>query len=136
MYEKNYFFFFYLQWILSYIEMKQPWVYMCSPSRTPLPSPSPPAPSRFSHCTRSEKQKTYTIISFRSKNAQFSYKQKTRISTKSTGNSVPSKGITQKIRKHLLQNLFLRANLGKSCLSNCQIQNTVTLVTMLYIISL
>ena len=26
--------------------MKQPWVYMSSPSRSPLPPPSPPAPSR------------------------------------------------------------------------------------------
>ena len=42
------FFFFFLQWILSYIEMKQPWVYMCSPSRWSLPPPSPPSPSRFS----------------------------------------------------------------------------------------
>ena len=39
--------FFNLQWILSYIEMEQPWVYMCSPSRSPLPPPSPPAPSWF-----------------------------------------------------------------------------------------
>ena len=50
-----YLFIFYLWWILSYIEMKQPWVYMCSPSRSPLPPPSPPAPSRFSQCTRSER---------------------------------------------------------------------------------
>ena len=35
--------------------MKQPWVYMCSPSQSPLPPPSPPAPSRFSQCTRSER---------------------------------------------------------------------------------
>ena len=48
------FFFFNLWSILSYIEMKQPWVYMCSPSRSPLPPPSPPVPSRFSQCTRSE----------------------------------------------------------------------------------
>ena len=47
--------FFYLQWILSYMEMKQPWVYLCSPSRSPLPPPSPPAPSRSSQCTRSER---------------------------------------------------------------------------------
>ena len=46
-------FFFYLWWILSYIEMKQPWVYMCSPSFSP--PPSPPAPSRSSQCTRSER---------------------------------------------------------------------------------
>ena len=32
--------------------MKQPWVYMCSPSRSPLPPPSPPTPSRSSQCTR------------------------------------------------------------------------------------
>ena len=52
-----YFFFkfFYLWWILSYIEMKQPRVYMCSPSQSPLPPPSPPIPSRFSQCTRSER---------------------------------------------------------------------------------
>ena len=31
------FFFFNWWWILSYIEMRQPWVYMCSPSRSPLP---------------------------------------------------------------------------------------------------
>ena len=37
-----YLFIFYFWWILSYIEMKQPWVYMCSPSRSPLPPPSPP----------------------------------------------------------------------------------------------
>ena len=49
------FFFFFLWWILSYIKMKQPWVYMCSPSRSSLPPPSPPTPSRFSQCTRSER---------------------------------------------------------------------------------
>ena len=43
-----------LQWVLSYIKMNQPWVYMCSPSRSPLPPPSPPDPSRSSQCTRSE----------------------------------------------------------------------------------
>ena len=42
-------------WILSYIGMKQPWVYMCSLSRSPLPPPSPPTPSRFSQCNRSER---------------------------------------------------------------------------------
>ena len=46
---------YFLQWILSYIAMKQPWIYMCSPSRSPLPPPFPPAPPRFSHCTRSER---------------------------------------------------------------------------------
>ena len=33
--------FIFLWWILSYIEMKQPMVYMCSPSQSPLPPPSP-----------------------------------------------------------------------------------------------
>ena len=47
--------FFYLWWILSYIEMKQPRVYMCSPSQSPLPPPSPLVPSRFSQCTGSER---------------------------------------------------------------------------------
>ena len=37
------------------IEMKQPWVYMCSPSRSPFPPPSLPAPSRSSQCTRSKR---------------------------------------------------------------------------------
>ena len=49
------FFFFICSGFLSYIEMKQPWVYMCSPSWSPLPPPSPPAPSRSSQCTRSER---------------------------------------------------------------------------------
>ena len=35
--------------------MKRPWVYMSSPSRFPLPPPSPPAPSRSSLSTRSER---------------------------------------------------------------------------------
>ena len=34
--------------------MKRPWVYMSSPSRSPLPPPSPPAPYRSSQSTRSE----------------------------------------------------------------------------------
>ena len=37
--------------ILPYIDMNQPWVYMCSPSRTPLPLPSPSHPSGSSQCT-------------------------------------------------------------------------------------
>ena len=50
-----YWFFFLLQWILSYIEMNQPWVYTCSPSQSPLPPPSPPDLSRSSQCTRSKR---------------------------------------------------------------------------------
>ena len=34
--------------------MNQPWIYMCSPSRFPLPPSSLPAPSWSSQCTRSE----------------------------------------------------------------------------------
>ena len=40
--EANYFTI--LQWFLSYIDMNQPWIYMCSPSRSPLPPPSLPDP--------------------------------------------------------------------------------------------
>ena len=34
--------------------MNQPWIYMYSPSRSPLSPPSPPDPSGSSQCTRSE----------------------------------------------------------------------------------
>ena len=34
--------------------MNQPWVYMCSPSWTPLPTPSPSHPSGSSQCTSPE----------------------------------------------------------------------------------
>ena len=34
--------------------MNQPWVYMCSPSWTPLPPPSPSHPSESSQCTSPE----------------------------------------------------------------------------------
>ena len=50
-----FFSFFYLWWILSYIEMKQPWLYMCSPSQSPLPPLPSPVSSRFSQCTSSER---------------------------------------------------------------------------------
>ena len=42
------------QWLLSYIDMNQPWIYMHSPSRSPLPPPSLPDPSGSSQCTRPE----------------------------------------------------------------------------------
>ena len=35
----------------TYIDMNQPWIYRCSPSRSPLPPPSPPHPSGSSPCT-------------------------------------------------------------------------------------
>ena len=41
-------------WFLPYIDMNQPWVYMCFPSWTPLPHPSPSHPSGSSQCTSSE----------------------------------------------------------------------------------
>ena len=50
--EANYFTTF--QWVLSYIDMNQLWSYMYSPSRSPLPPPSPPYPSGSSQCTRPE----------------------------------------------------------------------------------
>ena len=37
--------------VLPYINMNLPWVYMCSPSWTPLPPPSPYHPSGSSQCT-------------------------------------------------------------------------------------
>ena len=50
--EANYFTILYC--ILSYIDMNQPRIYMYSPSRSPLPPPSPPDPSGSSQCTRPE----------------------------------------------------------------------------------
>ena len=40
--------------VLPYIDMNLPWVYMCSPSWTPLPPPSPSHPSGSSQCTSPE----------------------------------------------------------------------------------
>ena len=41
--------------VLQYINMNLPWVYMCSPSWTPLPPPSPSHPSgSSSQCTSPE----------------------------------------------------------------------------------
>ena len=37
--------------VLPYIDLNLPWVYMCSSSWTPLPSPSPSHPSGSSQCT-------------------------------------------------------------------------------------
>ena len=42
------------QWGLSYIDMNQPWSYMYSPSRSPLPPPTPPVSSGSSQGTRPE----------------------------------------------------------------------------------
>ena len=50
--EDNYFTI--LQWFLPYIDMNQPWIYMCSPSRSPLPPPSPSHLSGSSQCTSPE----------------------------------------------------------------------------------
>ena len=44
----------YCSGFLPYIDMNQPWVYMCSPSWTPLPPPSPSHPSGSSSCTSPE----------------------------------------------------------------------------------
>ena len=40
--------------VLPYIDMNPPWVYMCSPSWTPLPPPSPSHPSGSSQGTSPE----------------------------------------------------------------------------------
>ena len=40
--------------VLPYIDMSQPWVYMCSPTWTPLTPPSPSHPSGSSQCTSPE----------------------------------------------------------------------------------
>ena len=37
--------------VLPYINMNPPWVFTCSPSRNPLPPPSPYHPSGSSQCT-------------------------------------------------------------------------------------
>ena len=37
--------------VLPYIDLNPPWAYMCSPSWTPLPSPTPIHPSGSSQCT-------------------------------------------------------------------------------------
>ena len=50
--EANYFTI--LWWFLPYIDMTQPWVYMCPPSQTPLPPPFPSHSSGLSQCTSSE----------------------------------------------------------------------------------
>ena len=50
--EPNYFTI--LSWFLPYIDMNQPWVYMCPPFWTPFPPPSPSHPSELSQCTSPE----------------------------------------------------------------------------------
>ena len=40
-----------LWWFLPYIDMSQPQVYMCPPSQSSLPPPSPSHPSGLSQCT-------------------------------------------------------------------------------------
>ena len=40
--------------IFPYIDMNQPWVYMCPPSWIPRPLPSPSHPSGLSQCTSFE----------------------------------------------------------------------------------
>ena len=43
-----------LKWFLPYTDMNQPWIYMCFPSWTPLPPPSPSHHSGSSQCTSPE----------------------------------------------------------------------------------
>ena len=60
----NFFSFIFISWRLITLQycsgfchrhMNQPWIYMYSPSWTPLPPPSLPAPSGSSQCTRPER---------------------------------------------------------------------------------
>ena len=44
----------YCSGFLPCIDMNQPWIYMCSPSRSPLLPPSPSHPSGSSQCTSPE----------------------------------------------------------------------------------
>ena len=43
-----------MYWFLPYIDMNQLWIYVCSPSLSPLPPPSPSHPSGSSQCTSPE----------------------------------------------------------------------------------
>ena len=66
-----YLFFFVVD--LSYIEMNQPWVYMCSSSQYPLPPPSPPNTSRSFQCTRSKRLSHASNLGWRSVSPQIIY---------------------------------------------------------------
>ena len=44
----------YCSGFLPYIDMNQPWIYMCSPSWSPIPPPSPSHPSGCFQCTSPE----------------------------------------------------------------------------------
>ena len=46
--------FYNILFVLSHSDMNPPWVYMCSPSWTPLPPSSPSYPSGSSQCTSPE----------------------------------------------------------------------------------
>ena len=70
------FFFHFISWrlitlkycsgFLPYIDMNQPWIYMCSPSRSPLPPPSPSHPSGSSQCTSPEHLSCASSLGWRS----------------------------------------------------------------------
>ena len=69
--EANYFTTF--QWVLSHIDMNQPWSYMYSPSRSPLPPPSPPDSSGSSQCTRPEQLSHASHLGWWSEKLTFSF---------------------------------------------------------------
>ena len=46
--------FYFIVLVLPYIDLNPPWVYMCSPSWTPLPPASSSHPSESSQCTSPE----------------------------------------------------------------------------------
>ena len=47
---------------LPYIDMNQPWLYICSPSRSPLLPPSPSHPSGSSQCKNMERFTNLHVI--------------------------------------------------------------------------
>ena len=51
---------------LPYIDMNQPWIYMCSPSWNRLPPPSPSHPSGSSQCTGPEHLSHVSNLDWRS----------------------------------------------------------------------
>ena len=59
-------FIYFFSVFLSYIDMNQPWIYMRSPSRSPLPPPCPPDPPRIDDfCSQ---KKSFSCISHWLKN--------------------------------------------------------------------
>ena len=48
--------------VLPYTDMNLPWVYLCSPSWTPLPPPSPSHPSGSSQCKETKLRRLQSLL--------------------------------------------------------------------------